>query len=333
MMVALHVSSALPPEYNTLPASWWWIGNATDALARPSVPLFIMISGALLLNPSKNLTLRGFFSKRFQRVVIPFIFWIIVYLLWRHFYLGEQMTSGEILAEIASGPVYYHLWFIYMLFGLYLATPILRVWSKNATQKDLLYFLGLWFLGECIVPFIEHFGRINIGIDFVVATYTTGYFVLGYYLHHYPIPEKYRWLALAAFVGAAFVTLFGSYFLTTRHHGIFDETLNAYLSPNVVLMSAFLFDRLRKAPHAYMQPAKNGLGKVVWGICSASFSVYLMHPILLDLFDRGAFGFVLNAKFIHPLIGIPLTVILTVSICTLAILGLRKIPGFKFILQ
>lgn len=333
LVVLLHTAAILLVEYDINPGAWWWIGNIIDTLARIGVPLFIMVSGTLLLDPSKNESLSIFFIKRLRRVLIPFVFWAIVFLLWRSIYQGEHIPFPAALKIMTSGPIYYHLWFIYMLLGLYLVTPVLRVWVKGAEQKDLLYFLVLWFVAASVVPFINRFFHIRVGIDFVVTTYYVGYFVLGYYLHNYPIPEKFNWLSLAAFAGGLFLTIFGTYFLTVRHNGEFDGYLFSYLSPNVVLMSVFLFDRLRKAPLKFMQQKGNRLTWIVAIVSSTSFSVFLMHPIVLELLDRGYGGYNLNAKFIHPLIGIPLSVIVIISICIVILMALRKVPGFKYILQ
>ena len=85
-VVLAHVSADVITEWGRFPASWWWAANIYDSFARGCVPVFVMVSGALLL--PKDESYRSFFVKRFKRILIPFVVWTALYLLWeRQFYL------------------------------------------------------------------------------------------------------------------------------------------------------------------------------------------------------------------------------------------------------
>ncbi|MGW8289404.1 MAG: acyltransferase, partial [Candidatus Bathyarchaeia archaeon] len=130
LVIVLHASTEtvtvadqMSPEGVTL----WWTTNIYDSLARPAVPLFVMLSGALLLQPAKlDEPLGVFFKKRLNRIALPFLFWGIAYFAWRAFVNGETLTANSILQGVLTGP-YNHFWFLYLLVGLYLLTPVLRV--------------------------------------------------------------------------------------------------------------------------------------------------------------------------------------------------------------
>ena len=79
MVVLLHVAAPGLYQFNKIPDSWWFICNVFDALVRACVPIFVMISGALILN--KDYDLKDFLQKRLLRVVIPFIAWTFIYML------------------------------------------------------------------------------------------------------------------------------------------------------------------------------------------------------------------------------------------------------------
>ena len=89
-VVIVHVSADIITEWSAVPRSCWWIANFYDSLARGAVPLFVMVSGALLLPKAESY--RDFFVKRFQRIVIPFIVWTVFYLLWR----SEDSGCGRV---------------------------------------------------------------------------------------------------------------------------------------------------------------------------------------------------------------------------------------------
>jgi len=82
---------------------------------------------------------------------LPFLFWGGAYFAWRVFVNGEVLTSGSILQGVLAGP-YFHFWFLYLLLGLYLFTPLLRVIVAYADWKLIKYFLLVWFVGTALVP-------------------------------------------------------------------------------------------------------------------------------------------------------------------------------------
>lgn len=124
----------------------FWV-SLIDSAFRCSVPLFVMTSSYLLL-PLQRST-GAFFRRRFVRVVVPFAVWSVLYatlpVLW-----GDMQPAdvGPALLRLltnfndASG----HLWFIYMLLGLYLFMPVLSPWLEKAGKRELQGFLVLWFL-------------------------------------------------------------------------------------------------------------------------------------------------------------------------------------------
>ena len=159
----------------------WFTVNTYDSLARSSVPLFVMLSGALLLQPSKVEPVRVFLRKRLVRLGLPFIFWGAAYFAWRFLVNHEALSASSIIQGILTGP-YYHFWFLYMLFGLYLITPVLRVVTAYAERKIIKYFLMLWFFGTAIVPLLVLLSGFSVELKLFAVTGWIGYFLLGYYL-------------------------------------------------------------------------------------------------------------------------------------------------------
>lgn len=145
LVILLHASTesylATVPLMSAQGVEIWWASNIYDSMARACIPLFVMLAGALLLQPSKaDEPIRVFFKKRWMRLGLPFIFWSIIYFVWVFWVNGAPLSVQSIVQGVLTGP-YYQFWFLYLLFGLYLLTPLLRVVLKHADRRILRYTL------------------------------------------------------------------------------------------------------------------------------------------------------------------------------------------------
>ncbi|MGL1935248.1 MAG: acyltransferase family protein [Fibrobacterales bacterium] len=322
-VVLLHVSGGVFSEHTSPESSVWWIGNIIDGMVRFCVPLFFMLSGVLLL--SKDYSLGEFLKKRFLRIFPPFIAWSIIYLVYNGLYkntLASETTVGVIktAARYLLNGSAYHLWFVYTLVGLYLFVPILRKWIKQATQKELQYFLGLWFIALLLeLPLIKNIVPVNQLINF--SGYV-GYMVLGYYLSTYSTILEKRNLPLFLFVTGTAITIAGTYLLSDR-----DSDLNfafyEFLAPNVLLSSIGVFLFVKKL--SIKRPKV--IDTIINLISTHSFGVYLIHILILSVFNM--FG--INWKMFHPVIGIPVTAILCLVLSLMIIDILKRIPILRYI--
>lgn len=218
-IVTLHVAFPLVYLYDSAAYGDWWAGSFFYLFGKAGSPLFVMVSGLLLLDPGKEMSTSYFFRRRFTKVLFPFLIWAGVYLFYRMIMKGETMGPKDIIDAVANGPVYYHLWFIQMILGLYLATPILRIYIKGATRRDLAYFLGVWFVGLAILPIVTRFTGIQLGIEVMVATGFVGFFVLGYALKPIVLDRRGIQLAIAAIVGCVVFTQLATHALTVAGGG------------------------------------------------------------------------------------------------------------------
>src|SRR5689334_4222130 len=118
-------------------ATWWSI-LSIEAACRWAVPLFVMLSGALLLDPQRRETPIEFYRKRFWRIGIPLVFWSLFYLLPG---IAVDGFSSSALAEggtkLAHGRPAYHMYFLFIIAGLYLLTPYLRVVVRDLSGAQL----------------------------------------------------------------------------------------------------------------------------------------------------------------------------------------------------
>ncbi|HOY07326.1 MAG TPA: acyltransferase family protein [Saprospiraceae bacterium] len=329
LVIAIHIAAPIAHGYPDLDTWWWWTGNWWNSLSRPAVPLFVMLSGYLLL--SKDYPLPVFLKKRFSRIIIPALFWMSVYLLYNYIAKGDPATLWDAVKRIVSGPVHYHLWFIYLIIGLYLVYPILRAWVKTASEQDLLYFLILCAIGTWGYKLLYEFGHISIGIYFELAVNNAGYFVLGYYLGTKSASDDDRegmsWrftrrqlaqigLALVVIGTASTATL--SYWFGHVRGQNFNFFYD-YLTPNVSISAAGWFLLVKSAFNT------KPLLPIEKDFAAASFGIYFVHVLVIDWWAQCGYW---HSK-VHPFKGIPVIVGIVTIMSFLVIAFLREMPGGK----
>ena len=327
-VILIHVS--LGDVYGDKLTSFdWLISNVFGAFVRTCVPLFVMASGALLLDVRKTESLQTFFRKRFARVLIPFLVWSMFYYWWRSYIHSEMLTPDEMLLMFLAGNVYTHLWFIYTIIGLYLVTPILRVFVRAAQKTDLQYFLWLWFVFSFGSPFLPDIFRFWQGIPTFVATGYVGYFVLGFYLHNsrkrHKLGKYVRRIVLITSI-----TIFGTAILSMRS-GKFDENLYNFLGPNVILASFYSFEWFRNIDWESLFQRRPFLGRAVSALSACSFGIYLVHYIVLEKVNNTRFGIGVLRDHFQALYFLPLSTTLSFLISFAIILAMKKIPIVKAI--
>jgi surface polysaccharide O-acyltransferase-like enzyme len=107
-VIGIHVSAPLVNKWTAISMQWWWIGNLFNFACRPSVPLFVMISGMLLLNNRNTEGVYLFFKNRFLKVLIPFIFWAVIYYFWIAIVNNRSFSFFALLKQLFEGPIYIH---------------------------------------------------------------------------------------------------------------------------------------------------------------------------------------------------------------------------------
>jgi surface polysaccharide O-acyltransferase-like enzyme len=333
MVIAIHLAAPIAFEYPDLNTSWWWTGNIINSMTRPGVPLFVMLSGFLLL--SKDYDLIDFLKRRFSRVIIPALFWMSYYLYNNHLSNNKPANLKEGLLELVSGPVHYHIWFIYLIIGLYLIYPILRPWVRQASERDLIYFLLLCMFATWFYKPLYHFTGQKIGVYFELLSNNCGHFVLGYYLGQktcrsshsgtlspWPCTDRQLgFIGLALVVLGTLATSLASYWLNIgRGDSVtFDVIFYDYLMPNVGIgaIGWFLMAKqwLNNPPLKPFEAA----------FTAASFGIYFVHVRVLDWWAYLGFW---HSRW-HPLKGLPILIIQITLISFVVIALIRCLPGGK----
>lgn len=326
-VIVLHVSADILYQYGAIPNSNWWVGNMFDGLVRYSVPVFVMLTGALLFR--KDYKIGDFLKNKFLRIVIPFLFWSLVYILYNLNTMALnniQMSFAEkikwALMQLKTGSSY-HFWYIYIIIGLYLFIPILGKWVRNATEKDIIYFLIVWifvlFLKQPYIAILD----ITPIIDFSYFSGYIGYLVLGYYLSIKKFSNNTisNLISLALMALGIGITIFGTYYLTSLD-GKFSEVFYGYLSPNILIFSIGIFMLFKNH-----NKVNSKIAPGIRFVSKYSYGIYLSHVLVLTILAKKG----INSYAYQPIIGIPLTTLCCFFISLLVIFILNKIPFGKYV--
>ena len=279
-------------------------GAIYGALLRPCVPLFVMITGALLLPVRGEVSV--FYKKRIPRVLWPFLIWSVIYNLFPWItgllgikpeiildffpYSGEEVMRQSLsisLDYIAQIPFNFsivdvHMWYIYLLIGLYLYLPVFSAWVEKASDKAKLWFLGAWAV-TLLLPYYNQFvaqylwGTCSwnaFGMFYYFAGFN-GYLLLGHYLRNLDWTlGKILAIGLPMFVIGYAVTFFGFRYITALPE-YSDEMLElffTYCSLNVVMMNIPVFMLCKKVSFR-----SEGIKKALANLTLCGFGIYMIH--------------------------------------------------------
>lgn len=279
-------------------------GAIYGALLRPCVPLFVMITGALLLPVRGEVSV--FYKKRIPRVLWPFLIWSVIYNLFPWItgllgikpeiildffpYSGEEVMRQSLsisLDYIAQIPFNFsivdvHMWYIYLLIGLYLYLPVFSAWVEKASDKAKLWFLGAWAV-TLLLPYYNQFvaqylwGTCSwnaFGMFYYFAGFN-GYLLLGHYLRNLDWTlGKILAIGLPMFVIGYAVTFFGFRYITALPE-YSDEMLElffTYCSLNVVMMTIPVFMLCKKVNFR-----SEGIKKALANLTLCGFGIYMIH--------------------------------------------------------
>jgi surface polysaccharide O-acyltransferase-like enzyme len=328
-VIFIHVTGDGSSAVGTLSFNSWLFCATLETLARFAVPIFVMVSGCLLLSPDKSEQPGEFYTKRLRRIAIPTIGWSVFYLAWRWFYEGERFHVTTALFDLISGGAYYHLWFMSMLIGLYIATPALRVVVRGFSMRQLWWTTGTLLvlgMGDAIA-------RANEGSDFTFLFKFCpfiGLFLLGYCLRDVRWPKRTVWLGFIGWIVGAVVSLIGTYILVfhcaTSGWDIDDRLflMCDEFSPGSLIMCVSVFA---------MFAAWNGTRRIsrpsgiVQTLSAASLGIYLSHPLFLSILNAQGIDY----EWHGVLIGVPVSIIVAALGATALTLLLSKIPALKLL--
>ena len=301
-------ADAVDPEL----VSW---GVIWGSLVRPCVPLFVMLTGVLSL-PVRT-PMGDFYKRRIPRVLYPFAIWSAVYYLtpWLTGVLGlersvvtklfcwaesDSQSLSDGLAHVARIPYAFsfiacHMWYIYMLIGLYLYLPIFSAWVECATRRQKEMVLLFWGVSILLPYFNEFVSRYAFGTCewnpygmFYYFAGFNGYMLLGHYVQQYvQISFKKTLCASLPLLAIGFWITYSGFSYIMQLPEKTPEQIElfwTYNTPNVAMMSLACFLLMK-----HVNPCEKSRA-AAWlaNLTTCGFGIYMIHYYFVYLgYDLG----------------------------------------------
>lgn len=323
MVVLLHVTQGIMSNYpiSAIGESRAIIWTVTQfLLTRWAVPVFLMISGALLLNPEKQTRWKDIWRYERRMALVLATFGYVFCLMEQ--YAGTHQLSPELFGisvlNLLSGRSWSHLWYLYAMMGIYVLLPMVKAYTTSAGREDLRTFLIILFVLTVCIPSLN--SALSTAIDTLIwiPSYLF-YFLLGYYAFTY-IDSTPRLIS-----ACIFLVVLGSFaqisYIASGNYGDWVRSPSSIVVAGLSLMVFLLFKNHYEKPYS-----PKG---VVAFASSYSFGIYVLHPIFLNIAYK--------ALGLGPWSAPP--VLFELSMWAVAFFGsaamvwiMRKIPGMRRIL-
>ncbi len=323
-VVTIHSTAGTYNDFGHIQLYNWWIANILDSFSRFAVPMFVMISGCVLLG--RDFGVQDFYIKRGVRLLPALLFWSLFYIAFDFACNDRELSS--ILKKLTiglfvSGKAYYHLWYLSMYICLMLFAPFINnyITGKKPTLEDFVYIFFVFSLFLSLNQ-ISSIGRevFHTNISwFKLFPWFIGYFIMGYFIDTYydkiPIGNKINIFILVCILSLSCMLNFYSASSLGIVKDSFILSKTGILTFIVTISIFYLFSKNRnKLPKSYL----------ISNVASRSFGIYLIHPFFLDLFKEKITNYVNE-----PIIGLPLLIVLILVFSFLTISILTKIKWFK----
>ena len=308
-VVWLHVSADVVTTRPSVGSLDWWIGNIADSSSRWCVPVFVMLSGALLVPKSRAQTPLAFIRRRLPRLIFITLFWSLFY--W--FLVRQNSSLTGFVKAIALGSPYPHLWYMYLAIGLYAVAPLIQRSMDSLDDRSLRFFLSALFLVSMLSQ-IKSIVWPQPSFSVTLFAPYIGYFCVGHLATSRAIHISRSALVAVLLACAALISgLTGALLpaLGEKSWGLMYD----YLNPIVIVMSISLFLIALKLPYE---------GSIL-KLAPLTLGIYLLHPVVL--LGLGRIG--LGAFTFGPMIGIPLTTLVASAASALAAYLLKKTPMLR----
>ncbi|MGL6262070.1 acyltransferase [Vibrio sp. WXL210] len=297
-VIAIHVLAPYRHELHAIPFDQWLTAITINGLSRWAVPVFILISGALMLSDTRPFDLGYYVKRRLGKVFIPFVVWSLFYAMlagWSAQGYDSQVTA-EVLGSSLTHATYYHLGFFYYFIPLYFVIPLFQWGLRHYGESFLVSYVGLWGLTSLLFLL-----RIDGPWSNQLWLFS-GYLPLGYLLlNRFNLSARNTAVVGTLGVASLLLTVTMVVYLSLTHGEYTFERWLSYKTLNVVLAASMVFVVCRYAGES-LSP---NLQRMVSLISRYSLGIYILHPIFL--WPMNEYGWYQG----HPLWVIPVWVVLS----------------------
>ena len=278
-----------------------------EQLFRFAVPLFLMITGALLLN--KEIILKEYLTKRLKRVLYPLIFFTIILLLFT--------TLKDF--------VFAFYWYPWMIIGVVLAVPVINKFIQYSDEREIEYYLAIFILFSVISQIFNIFKVYN-SLDITFFYTPISYVILGYYLFNKKTdysPAKIMISCILVFIISTLAKIaLGNYFYTHD----FSTYLDLSLFQVVQVSSVFIFFKTLYLKDNILN--QKLIKKFILSVSRASYGMFFIQHLLILYYIKYEF---LNLSLTgsETILAILVMIIAVFLVSWILIVIMSRIPVLK----
>ncbi len=280
-VIMLHCNSAAFWGFEK--SKTWISGNLIETLFYFPVPIFFMLSGATLLNYRKRYSTKAFLAKRFQKTLIPFLFWSIIALFYSILVSGAtDWNPLHIVSNILNTRYMGIYWFFIALFAIYLSMPVLSAIEDKLKMKVYGYAIVIGLIFVSILPLACNLLHIEYNFE-LVPPVVGGYVIfilLGYYLSKIDLSKKQRMIIYLAGLLGLIVHFVGSWYLSYRHNEL-SMTFKGYNNLPSVLYAVAVFVWFKYCNYDKITSRFPKFEQLVNQLASLTFGIYLIHGFVV----------------------------------------------------
>lgn len=333
-VIGLHAGSQ---HFRDIPIDTfaWKTSNFFHGINRFAVDCFIMISGSLYLSKKRTWNLKKLWIGNILPVFTAYVFWQVFYGIYRIIVAGNiPLGSKEFIKKMmvyVSSP-YFHLWYLPMLIGLLIITPLIweivnssrgKQWSEYIIILFLIFQIFTYTAGKFQLPWKEHVQALMNTIHPELVTGYIGFLVLGHYLYEYGLPKKLE--RLTYILGVIFIFT-GMYLCQVESLKTGNEVQAFYENYTLAgffwSSSVFLFFRNKVSRISWSEKQE----KRICALGGCTFGIYLIHVLVRDILHRKGID---SMMIDNTILAILIVIALIFLISWALVFILRKIPFVK----
>lgn len=322
-VVAVHVAITALSDFSVQQVWEEVLFLAIRNLGHFAVPVFFMISGALMLSPKKEIPI----SKLVKKYILRYIGVIAIFgwgfAIIENVFVDKKLsliTFYKGFIDMLSGKTWNHMWYMYSLVGVLLIVPILKAIIDRLKKDEVIYICIVGFAFLSIIPLISYYGNFELGIKFPINSIYCIYMLLGYWMDSELIMIKEK--LCKYMVAISFILIIVLSYINVVGHDV--EILVSYTSPLILIYAIGLF--------GYIINNKNKITKMSKiSICLAqnSFGVYIIHMFWINLIYK----FIkVNPFEGNALINFVIIYVLVLGLSVILSMIMKKVPIIKAII-
>ncbi|MCF0120376.1 MAG: acyltransferase family protein [Oscillospiraceae bacterium] len=294
----------------------WFCMLVLNAFSRAGVPLFLMISGFLLLRSEKTRDIGAFYKKHLPRLVISLVFWSVVYYIFNCVFNSAPFSLGEMLKLFVNEGTSFHLWYMYTIIGVYLFAPFLKRIVDACTLRQLVLLTVIMCALRVIRTLFIDITPIYVHITDAMFNAYIGYFLLGYILGRIELGKHAAAISAALIaVGAGLSVLVNHLYSCTDYIYLPFNSANSFnryfVASGLFILARIIFTR------------ENTVTRACDRFSPLVFGVYLVHIIVRNTVTR---YIMIDAS---PIAVVLYTFALTVIISSAVSFVLGRLPFIK----